>query len=364
MKTQLKSLLYLIPISLSFWPPLILAAIFYWQLNGHLLLFVPVFLFVITPILDQIWGNDPQTEPIIEKNSLAHWYFRGLPLLCVPSYCLLICTTPVVINLEDLAPIHKFEYLFAVGILGGVIAINVAHELVHRTSLFERSCGGILLSTVTYAGFKVEHIRHHHVYVATPLDPASSYRNQNLYHFVFQGLFKNPVNAFSIEAQRLRKKNLPVWSYHNELIGWYFLSLLICLIYGFISGWLGILAFISQSFIAAGLLESVNYIEHYGLRRKQKDDSRWEKVKPCHSWNSNIYWSSIYLFQLPRHSDHHEIASKHYFNLQLKQNAPQLPHSYPSMVLLAYFPPLWYRIMNPRLDDYFSNNDSETVTTE
>ena len=134
-----------------------------------------------------------------------------------------------------------------------------------------------LLSTVTYAGFKVEHIRHHHVYVATPLDPASSYRNQNLYHFVLQGLFKNPMNAFSIEAQRLRKKKLPIWGYHNELIGWYSLSLLICLGYGWASGWFGILAFISQSFIAAGLLESVNYIEHYGLRRKPKDESRWEK---------------------------------------------------------------------------------------
>lgn len=352
MKSLIKPLLYLIPVSISLWPPLILTAVLSWGWNPHMLIFVPVFLFVITPILDQIWGDDSEIVPNVVKNSLPHWYYRILPLLCVPGYCFLICTTPWLINLEGLALIHKLEYILSVGILGGVIAINVAHELVHRTTIFERFCGGLLLSTVTYAGFKVEHIRHHHVYVATPLDPASSYRNQNLYNFVIQCLILNPINAFKIEAERLRKKKLPVVSIYNELIGWYGISLIICITYTWFAGFPGLLAFIVQSLLAAGLLESVNYIEHYGLRRTQNDNERWEKVKPCHSWNSNIYWSSLYLFQLPRHSDHHQIASRHYFELELHHGAPQLPHSYPSMVLLAYIPPLWFKVMNPILDDY------------
>lgn len=352
MKNLLKPVLYIIPVSISLWPLVTLAGVLNLNWNAHLLIAVPVFLFLITPLLDTIWGEDNEIDPEIPKQSFLHWYYRALPLLCVPTYLLLICSSPWVINLDSLTAINKLEYLFSVGILGGVIAINVAHELIHRTSSVERFCGGLLLSTVTYAGFKVEHIRHHHVLVATPLDPASSYRNQNLYHFVLQGLILNPINAFKIEAMRLRKKNLPIVSLHNELIGWYLLSFLICLSYWWLAGWTGVGAFVFQSILGAGLLESVNYIEHYGLSRNKTENDRWEKVKPCHSWNSNVYWSSIYLFQLPRHSDHHQLASRHYFELELHRGAPQLPHSYPSMVLLAYLPPLWFSVMNPILDEY------------
>lgn len=359
MKNLLKPILYVIPVSISLWPILTLAGVINFDWNAHSLIAVPVFLFLITPILDTIWGEDHEIQPEIQKQSFLHWYYRSLPLLCVPTYCLLICSSPWVLKLDDLAVIHKLEYLVSVGILGGVIAINVAHELIHRTSTLERFCGGLLLSTVTYAGFKVEHIRHHHVLVATPLDPASSYRNQNLYQFVLQGLILNPINAFKIEAMRLRKKNLPIVSFYNELIGWYIISFLIGMSYWWYAGWIGAGAFVLQSVLAAGLLESVNYIEHYGLSRSKTENGRWEKVKPCHSWNSNIYWSSLYLFQLPRHSDHHQLASRHYFELELHRSAPQLPHSYPSMVLLAYFPPLWFSIMNPLLDDYI-NESSKT----
>jgi len=356
-KNSLKPLLYLLPVTMSLWPLILIYLIVELNWSENWMSFVPVFLFGITPILDFYWGDDPERRPEVNKGSFLHKYYSLLPVLCTPAFLILVAATPFVLRIEGVSELFFFRYVLSVGLLGGVIAINVAHELIHRPGKFERLCGGLLLSSVSYGGFKVEHIRHHHVHVGTDLDPASSLRGQTLYNFVLNCLFKNPRNAFRAEADRLKRKKKAFWSLSNEVLLWYCLSFGIAVFYYQAAGLTGLVAFVLQSLVAICLLESVNYLEHYGLRRKKSASGRYEKVKPRHSWNSNVYWSSIYLFQLPRHSDHHEVASRPYFELQQHKVAPQLPMSYPCMVLIALIPPVWFRIMNPKLDAYLEKQD-------
>jgi alkane 1-monooxygenase len=96
-------------------------------------------------------------------------------------------------------------------------------------------------------------------------------------------------------------------------------------------------------------LTSANYVEHYGLLRRKEADGRYERCQPHHSWNSNHVFSNLLLFHLERHSDHHAHPNRRYQSLRHFENLPSLPTGYFGMFLLAYCPPLWFRVMNPRL---------------
>ena len=99
------------------------------------------------------------------------------------------------------------------------------------------------------------------------------------------------------------------------------------------------------------LLESVNYIEHYGLTRKRVNDNRYEQVAPEHSWNSDHMLGRVVLFELSRHSDHHANPERSYQDLRTLETSKQLPFGYPAMIVLALFPAKWFQVMNPLLDD-------------
>lgn len=317
---------------------------------GIIALFLtPAFVFIITPLMDLVFGRDNDNPTDQEARTLsATPYYKLLPMLCAPAYCTLLFWAAALFSSAELSLLGKLGWIFSIGTLGGIVGINVAHELIHKNSALERFCAGFLLSMVTYAGFKIEHIRHHHVMVSTPEDPSSSRFNESIYRFFLRALPGNFKNAWKHEAQRLQKKGVHPYSFlQNELIHWYSLSALFAGILTFLFGWLGLVFFLCQSFCAALLLEAVNYLEHYGLERKVLENGRYEKVTPRHSWNSTVFWSSLYLFQLPRHSDHHAYASRRYQVLRHHEDAPLHPFGYPAMLLLALVPPLWFRVMNP-----------------
>jgi len=237
--------------------------------------------------------------------------------------------------------------------VGGIIAINLGHEFVHKDPKAENWMGGLLLSSVTYAGFKVEHVRGHHVHVSTPEDASSSQYNQGLYAFLPHAFKHNFLNAWRLEKQYLERKGKKNLSVHNELIWWYGISALFAVAFGVLFGWQGVLFFCAQSFVAAFTLEVINYIEHYGLHRRVKDNGRYERVTPAHSWNSNYLLTNLALFQLQRHSDHHAYAKRRYQVLRHYEESPQLPGGYAAMYVLALFPPLWKKVMNPRVEAYY-----------
>ncbi|HYD78237.1 MAG TPA: alkane 1-monooxygenase, partial [Paucimonas sp.] len=210
----------------------------------------------------------------------------------------------------------------------------------------ERAAGGILLATVCYGGFKIEHLYGHHVHVSTPLDASSARRGQSVYAFVPQAVSRNLRNAWRLEAERLRRRGLPAW--RNEVLHWSLLSLACAGAAWIAFGPAGLLFFLAQSAVAFCELEIINYVEHYGLARR-KTEHGYERVAPVHSWNSSYRLANWFLLNLARHSDHHAFAARRYQELRHVDDAPQLPGGYGAMVLLALLPPLWFRVIDPRI---------------
>jgi alkane 1-monooxygenase len=235
------------------------------------------------------------------------------------------------------------------GIILGSNGINVAHELGHREKLFERILGKILLIPSHYTHFFIEHNHGHHLDVSTPKDPSTAKYNQNLYAFWFQTVFGTYIKAWQIQKKLNQSENRSFFSLKNDMF-WFTLiqiSYLIILFYFF--GSVGLIVALLAGIVGFLLLESINYIEHYGLKRKLLPSGRYERVSEKHSWNSNHVLGRIILYELTRHSDHHFKSQKKYQILEYHDVSPQMPFGYPTSIVLAFFPPLWFAIMNKRI---------------
>ncbi len=353
-------LIAMVPLAL---PPLLLAA---GQATDLVNLFawgVPVVVFGIIPVLDLLLGKDalnPDEEADVpQMNSEA--FYRFITLAWVAGFAALLVWSMLQLASGMFSVAGGIGWIFSVGIVGG-LGINVAHELIHKDGKLETRAGGFLLSLVCYAGFKVEHLRGHHVHVSTPEDASSSRYNQSLYNFLPQAYLRNFLNAWKLETQRLERKGQKAFSWRNELIWWYSLSALALTGFTLAFGWLGAVFFLAQSFIAFTLLEIVNYLEHYGLHRRKLDNGRYERTTPEHSWNSNYFLTNVFLFHLQRHSDHHAYAKRRYQVLRHHEVAPQLPAGYATMIVLATIPPLWKRIMNPRVEAYYRGEEHQLAS--
>lgn len=317
---------------------------------------VPIFVYGVIPILDMILGKDamnPDEEADTPRMNQERFY-KVITLAWVPAYAALLVWCMTVLASGQFSVVGAIGWVVSMGIIGG-LGINVAHELIHKDGKLEPMAGGLLLSLVSYAGFKVEHLRGHHVHVSTPEDASSSRYNQTLYQFLPQAYARNFMNAWKLEAKRLRKKGLPALHWRNELIWWYSITAAVLVGFTLTFGWLGAAFFLGQSFIALSMLEVVNYLEHYGLHRRKLENGRYERTGPEHSWNSNYFLTNVFLFQLQRHSDHHAWAKRRYQVLRHHEVAPQLPAGYATMFVLAMVPPLWMKIMNPRVEAYYQN---------
>ncbi|WP_273426040.1 alkane 1-monooxygenase [Marinobacter sp.] len=353
-------LIAMLPLAL---PPLLLAAGQAVSLENLFAWGVPVVVFGIIPVLDLLLGKDalnPDEEVDVPKmNSEA--FYRVITLGWVAGYAVLLVWSMLELASGQFSTIGGIGWVISIGIVGG-LGINVAHELIHKDGKLETRAGGFLLSLVCYAGFKVEHLRGHHVHVSTPGDASSSRYNQSLYNFLPQAYLRNFLNAWKLEAQRLERKGEKAFSWRNELIWWYSISALVFVGFTVAFGWLGAAFFLVQSFIAFTLLEIVNYLEHYGLHRRKLDNGRYERTGPEHSWNSNYFLTNVFLFHLQRHSDHHAYAKRRYQVLRHHDIAPQLPAGYAAMIVLATIPPLWKRIMNPRVEAYYRGEEHQLAS--
>jgi alkane 1-monooxygenase len=302
------------------------------------------------PILDFFVGND--NNQAIEGP--AHPVNRWLPMLCLPAWLICLGSGLYMSGNSGLSWIALLGLVLSLGALGGTLAINPAHELIHRRSSLERNTGGLLLACVFYGAFKVEHVRGHHLNAATHLDTASATLGQSVFHFVPRSIIGTVKNAYRLEADRLARlqvaKFSATWFFKNEVIRWDALSLAILGICCFVGGWLGGALFLAASLGAILELEVINFIEHYGLRRSPIEGTkRFEAVQERHSWNTNSLASNSFLFNLQRHSDHHAHAGKDYLHLSSIESAPQLPAAYSVMMLVALCPPLWRKVMDHRV---------------
>ena len=231
-----------------------------------------------------------------------------------------------------------------------MFAINLAHELGHRQSWGEQFLSKLMLLTTLMMHFFIEHNRGHHKNVATFEDPSTARKGETVYAFWFRAILNEYLSAWQLEKKRLEVTKQSNFSLHNEMIQFQIIQILfVGLIYYLFGGFI-LMAFLFNAAIAYVSFETVQYLEHYGLQRKKNEKGRHERVKAHHSWNSNHVFGRLMMFNLSRHSDHHFKAHKKYQALNHHDDAPQLPTGYPGMMILSLIPPLWFYIMNPKLE--------------
>lgn len=244
-------------------------------------------------------------------------------------------------------------FIFSIGVSSGVMGINVSHELQHRVNhKVEPFLARVMLWTVLYMHWAIEHVAGHHKNVATYEDPATARYGETFYAFWFRTVFCGMASAWKIEASRLKRKGIKVFSLKNRVIAYSISELLLVSVLFLVFGLVAVEYFIIQSIIAFTLLEIVNYVEHYGLLRIKGSDGLYEPVNFLHSWNSSNWLTNRFLFNLQRHSDHHYKPDRRYQILRHFDDSPQLPTGYAGMILLAAIPPLWRRVMDHRVRDY------------
>ncbi len=305
--------------------------------------------FFLIPLLELFFRPNAQNlsqseEEIRKADPIYDW----LVYLVVPVQVFFVWFFLESMQQPGLAILDKVGRISGMGMLCGVMGINVAHELGHRTKKGEQFMAKILLLTSLYMHFFIEHNRGHHKNVSTPEDPSSARMGEILYAFWFRSVVYSYFSAWHIERERLAKKNLSFFSLSNEMLLFQVIQLALLSAIWFFYGWMIMLYFIGAAVIGFLLLETVNYIEHYGLLRDKKGE-HYERVMPQHSWNSNHVVGRIMLFELSRHSDHHYIASRKYQILRHIDESPQMPTGYPGMMLMATVPPLWFAVMNKKI---------------
>lgn len=309
--------------------------------------------FILLPVAEGILPartdeHAPEEEAARAGRSLFDWLlYLNLPLLAGAVIYLLHVTTT-----RELATYELVGMIMNVGLMIGAVGINVAHELGHRSNKLEQRLAQALLLFGLYLHFFIEHNRGHHRHVATPLDPATSRKNQSLYAFWVRSVGLSWVNAWRLEAERLERAGKPVVSLDNQMLVFQFVQVVYLAAVYFIFDFTGLAVAVAAAVFGFLMLETVNYIEHYGLLRRKKANGRYEQVLPIHSWNSNHEMGRIFLYELTRHSDHHYRASRKYQILRAYETSPQLPAGYPACMLLALLPPLWFRVMNPRVERF------------
>lgn len=332
------------------------------RLGGWWTLLPVTFIFGFLPVLDDRVGRDDRSPTGASRGPRLLW---DLPLwLFVPVQLALIAYVLRLVTSGETPGLEAIGLTISLGVVNGSSGIVIAHELMHRTGRLSRSLAEILMASVSYAHFCVEHVYGHHRNVATPGDPATSRAGETIFAFVPRSILGGLLSAWRLEGERVSRTRTRVWSLRDARLRMPLVTAALYLVVTMAFGGLGAALFLAQGFVAVVLLEITNYLEHYGLMRREIAPGRYESVGPQHSWNSSHRVSNAYLFNLARHSDHHFLASRPYEMLRHWDDAeaPQLPAGYPAMLLAALVPPLWFRVMDPRVASW-RQTESRRVTT-
>ncbi|MGB1206035.1 MAG: alkane 1-monooxygenase [Chitinophagales bacterium] len=317
-----------------------------------------IYSYFLIPLIELAFGGttqnmDKATEEIMKTDRIYDYLIYA----CVPVQYAFLAYFLHLVSTQSLATYELIGYIVTMGIMCGVVGINVAHELGHRNKKSEQTMSKALLLTSLYMHFFIEHNRGHHKNVSTEIDPATSRYGEILYVFWFRSVIFGYLSAWKLERERLQKVAKSFFSLHNEMLVFQLIQI------AFVAGIFAIFGastmfyFLIAAVIGFLHLETVNYIEHYGLRRKKIGDNIYERVLPVHSWNSNHPLGRMMLFELTRHSDHHFRPNRKYQTLRHFDNSLQMPTGYPGMMVLSFFPPLWFFVMHRRIEMYRNNHE-------
>lgn len=306
--------------------------------------------FVMIPILEQFLRKSPENIAREEEKKRSNRIlFDWLLYLNIPMLYALIVYYLITIQKGGLAFYEQLGLTMNVGLIVGTVGINVAHELGHRSNIWEQHMAKLLLLTALYQHFFIEHNRGHHKHVGTDEDPATARYNESVYVFWVRSISGAYHNAWKLERNRLNKEGKQFWSWQNEMVRFTLVQFLYLSGIALLFAPYMVLYAVGIAVVGILLLESVNYIEHYGLRRKKLDSGYYERVQPWHSWNSDHELGRIFLYELTRHSDHHYKANRKYQILRHFDDSPQLPLGYPASIIVSLLPPVWFGMMNRRV---------------
>ncbi len=349
---RFKAIKYLSPLSIY-----VMALLAFTQ-HGLLTWSPLLYTWVLVPLLELLIPSDTKNmnaaeEEMAKKDRLYDYLlYIIVPFQFVALYIFLSGITQTDLQWWEIG-----GRVWTMGLLCGTFGINVGHELGHRVNKMEQWLAKALLTTSLYQHFFIEHNKGHHKNVATPLDPSSARYNEVVYLFYFRTIIFAYLSAWKIANAEQRKKGRSIWHFSNEMILAHLIQIAFTgLIFWHFGGLVG-LYFLAAAAIGITLLETVNYIEHYGLKRKETAPGQYERTLARHSWNSSHPLGRLMLFELSRHSDHHYLASRKYQLLQHHADAPQLPTGYPGSMILALIPPAWFYVMNKKVKLLEQTND-------
>lgn len=320
------------------------------------------FYYIVIPILDMVIGEDTSNPPeeVVEELSNDQ-YYRLLLHLSVPVFYFSFLMAAIAVATLDL-PIWAFVMLtWATGVASGS-GLTVGHELGHKHNKFDRFSAKVVNSLTGYSHFCIEHNQGHHVMVATPEDPTSARWNENIYAFAIREIPATAIIAWNMERKRLERKGLSFWHWRNDLLQGYAITLVMAVVLIALLGWIMLPFILLHHAIGWLQLTFANYVEHYGLLRDKKENGRYVPCEPIHSWNTNHIVSNLLLFHLQRHSDHHANPMRPYQALRNFEELPSLPSGYPGSFILAAIPPLWFKVMNPKVLKW-TNGDMTRINT-
>lgn len=328
-------------------PPALIAGV---RLGGAWSFLPVAILLGLLPIADWIAGLNLQNPRENEEPELsANPWFRAITWLWLPVDCAMLVWALNQVASHALPPLEIVGLTISTGLIAGTVTITFAHELVHRPGAFERGLGEALLATTMYMHFTIEHVYGHHRHVGTRRDPATARFGESLYRFLPRCVFGSVVSAWRFEVDRIARRKR-AWTHpSNRMLRYAATEIAVLIFVAWFWGGAGCVFFVAQAALAFLLLETINYIEHYGLERAEIGADRFERVMPWHSWNSSHRLSNWLLINLARHSDHHLVAAKRYQLLEHLDAAPQLPAGYGMMFIAALVPPLWRRMMDERV---------------
>jgi len=319
----------------------------------------PIVILGLVPLIDWVTGRDDANPPddlidALENDRYYRWItFAFLPL----QYAGLLVGLWFIVN-GGLTTAEQIGLAVTLGFIGG-LGINTAHELGHKKEQHERWLAKVALAPSIYGHFFIEHNRGHHVRVATPMDPASSRLGETFYTFLPRTVLGSLVSAWRLERARIARRGQHPFRVSNDVLNSWLMTLALWTLIIVWLGWGALPFLLIQAAIAVALLEAVNYLEHYGMLRQKVisgDRERYEQVQPRHSWNSNNIATNVLLYHLQRHSDHHAQPTRRYQALRDYDESPALPTGYAAMILLALVPPVWFRVMDPRVAEHFDGD--------
>jgi alkane 1-monooxygenase len=293
--------------------------------------------------------SDAEEEMIKDDKMYDYILYLSIPIVYVLLWIFLNSMQDQTLTFYD-----RLGRILSMGLICGSFGINIGHELGHRNNIFEQSLSKILLLSSLYMHFFIEHNRGHHKNVSTRDDPSSARYGEMIFIFWLRSIITGYISAWKLELKRLKRFNKNILSINNEMLLFQLIqiSFLLIIIYFFgfqITGY-----YLITALLGVLVLETVNYIEHYGLERKININGKYERIMPYHSWNSNHPMGRIMLFELSRHSDHHFNSLRKYQILKNHENSPEMPTGYPGMMILSLFPPLWFYVMHKKIRSFIT----------